>query len=270
MDVGCEVGYVQVVRLFSWWRLIRGTACLSAGALSAVASGRITLGSVGFCIAMAAVDAYNDVRDVDADRYNQRRDRPIARGELELSVGWVTALMATILSCLFFVSGGLIIGGTLFLFLGYLYSRYARRWGFLSHVLVAAAFACVWLSSRLAHTSIGVPQLLLEGLLVLAYSLSHEFSKSLHDADGDARVGYLTVAHSTDRFRAAAVWGTPSATVGLAVLLGLVAGSGVWYYLLVLSAVTIHMIFILTSLSRRPAWVTPLTWGLALFGLAVM
>lgn len=151
---------------------------------------RSALAVLGFCMLSGAVYAFNDVRDVEADRAHPRkRTRPIAAGELSLRAGMILAvglaLAALALAAALSPVTAAWAGG--YLVINVLYSLALKHVAFVDVLIIAAGFIARVAAGGAAIAVAPSPWLLLcTGLLATFLGLG----KRAHE---------LTLAHKDGR-----------------------------------------------------------------------
>lgn len=104
---------------------------------------RTVAGFLLFCLVSSAVYLYNDVADVEADRnHPEKKFRPIASGQLPVSVALATALLLTVIALplgyLLAPMFALILA--LYLIINLLYSRWLKHVPILDVLIISSGF----------------------------------------------------------------------------------------------------------------------------------
>lgn len=199
-------GIVYEVRPWQWYKqLIMYVAVVFSGAaLDPAAWGRVTAGAVVFSLTAGATYILNDVADREADRNHPRkRHRPIASGQVPVSVGVATSLVgyavaaagSWLLDPVFFGLVAVYVGQNV------AYSAFLKQYLFVDLFSISAGFVLraiagvVLLSVRLS------PWILLCTFLT---ALMLGVSKRLGEHDEAADAGAVRAsldAYSTDTLR---------------------------------------------------------------------
>ncbi len=109
-----------------------------------------------FCMLSSAIYIYNDIRDIDTDRIHPvKRFRPIAAGELPLSVAYtaVVALLVLVFPLAFWLSPYFAILGLVYLVLNLAYTTWLKHISIVD-ILVLASFYVLRVSAGLAMVQV--------------------------------------------------------------------------------------------------------------------
>ena len=96
-----------------------------------------------FCLISSAVYLYNDIADVEADRnHPEKKYRPIASGQLPMSVAWTAALILIVISLplAYLLSPGFMLVLVTYLIINLLYSRWLKHVPILDVLIIAFGF----------------------------------------------------------------------------------------------------------------------------------
>ena len=171
---------------------------------------RSALAVLGFCMLSGAVYAFNDVRDVEADRAHPRkRTRPIAAGELSLRAGMILAvglaLAALALAAALSPATAAWAGG--YLVINILYSVALKHVAFVDVLIIAAGFIARVAAGGAAIAVAPSPWLLLcTGLLATFLGLgkrAHELTLAHKDGRDAATTRAALAGYRLDVVRAA-------------------------------------------------------------------
>ncbi len=157
---------------------------------------REALAVLAFCLLSGAVYAFNDVRDVEADRaHPTKRKRPIAAGELSERTALVAAAVLALLALAgcFALRSEFALWAGLYLVQNIVYSIWLKHVAFLDILLIASGFLLRVLAGAAA---IAVPAsrwlLLCTGLLALFLALG----KRAHELAWAERSGQTTATRA--------------------------------------------------------------------------
>lgn len=104
---------------------------------------RSLLGTAAFCFAASSIYVLNDVLDVEADRaHPDKRNRPIASGELSISVAWGLSAVLAVVSSLGSIALEPVFGLVIlaYLAMNVFYSLHGKKIVILDVMLIAAGF----------------------------------------------------------------------------------------------------------------------------------
>ena len=96
-----------------------------------------------FCLISSAVYLYNDIADVEADRnHPEKKFRPIASGQLPMSVAWSAALLLIVIALplAFLLSPGFALVLVTYLVMNLLYSRWLKHVPILDVMIISFGF----------------------------------------------------------------------------------------------------------------------------------
>lgn len=186
-------------------RLIRIEYCLlgAAGVLlgaflsgGSVFSSPVLLSTAAVFFVAAACYAFDDVSDMECDRLNGRRDRPLVVGQITprtaIAAGSISLVLATILAVCAGVSSAAVIG--MGVAIAMIYNRWLRGVIALKNVLFAAVFPVPLLIGWLAGDGIAGALLIYVMVLVFVAGLGFETMIDVADAEGDRKSSIATFA----------------------------------------------------------------------------
>src|SRR5512133_119713 len=96
-----------------------------------------------FCLISSAVYLYNDIADVEADRnHPEKKFRPIASGQLPMSVAWAAALLLMVIALplAYLLSPAFMLILVTYLVINLLYSRWLKHVPILDVMIIAFGF----------------------------------------------------------------------------------------------------------------------------------
>ncbi|MFX1259317.1 MAG: geranylgeranylglycerol-phosphate geranylgeranyltransferase [Promethearchaeota archaeon] len=143
----------------------------------------------------------NDVYDIEIDRIN-RPERPIPSGAVSLKQAKILffltlgiGFMLSIIHCLIFMLSGLtIILAIFFGFIGWLYSAWGKKQGFIGNIIVSISFSIGLIYGAILNSSIIPLYIYFFFLTSFFLLLSREIVKGCEDIEGDKIKGVKTLA----------------------------------------------------------------------------
>ncbi|MEW5923889.1 MAG: geranylgeranylglycerol-phosphate geranylgeranyltransferase [Candidatus Zixiibacteriota bacterium] len=229
----------QVQKLISILRLIRFHNCLLAGA--AVWAGaymtlipneefKLYLASLAIALSCGAGNAFNDYRDLEADRVNHAK-RPLPSGRLlpyiALLTTGVMALFSVVIAI--FVSPVFLCAVLALNLLLIFYSMSLKAVPFLGNLAVAAAGASPFIIGAIPSGKAALmmfPGVWIPALFAFLFHLGREIVKDCSDLGGDARGNKKSVP---SQFSVKVTLGLVTAILGLLVILTIVPIYFKWY-----------------------------------------
>jgi len=269
-----------VVRL-PVWRLIRGSNLLIAAA-GVVAGGWIALGSLGFPkellfaalsgIALGAVgNAWNDIRDVAADRVNRPGGRPLAAGQITRGTADLVVFGGSVLGIAFagLVSGYQVLAALAALAAMLAYSPLLKPRPLIGNVAVAVVAGSPPFYGALA---VGIPAAgVVPWVLAAWLHFVREVVKDVEDEPGDRVIGRRTLPIAVGRRPALVLAaGAGLLFVPASLLLPRNAGYGGAYFLIALLAQMAMLVAATWLLLGKVERVSALLKGAMVIGLVAL
>ena len=262
-------------------RLIRGPNLLIAAA-GVLAGGWIALGRVAFPkelifgalsgAALGAVgNAWNDIRDVAADRVNRPGTRPLAAGQISRGVADLIvfdgALLGVALAAL--VSGRQVVAAVAALGVMLVYSPLLKPRPLIGNLAVAVVAGSPPFYGALA---VGIPAAgVVPWVLAAWLHFTREVVKDVEDEPGDRAIGRRTLPIAVGRRQAMVVAaGAGLLFVPASLLLPRNAGYGGAYFLIALSAQMAVVVAATWLLLGRVERVSALLKGAMIIGLIAL
>jgi len=132
------LAYIRLLRPLHWVKNVFVFAALAFSPPETLFSFKKVQGSIAaficFCLISSFAYVVNDIHDVDYDRQHpKKKDRPMASGEVSVSMAWVLAAILLIAGFSFGVSANVLLGmvAAAYLALNVMYSWYLKH-----HVIV--------------------------------------------------------------------------------------------------------------------------------------
>lgn len=263
------------------WRLIRGSNLLIAAA-GVVAGGWIALGSLGFPkellfaalsgIALGAVgNAWNDIRDVAADRVNRPGGRPLAAGQITRGTADLVVFGGSVLGIAFagLVSGYQVLAALAALAAMLAYSPLLKPRPLIGNVAVAVVAGSPPFYGALA---VGIPAAgVVPWVLAAWLHFVREVVKDVEDEPGDRVIGRRTLPIAVGRRPALVLAaGAGLLFVPASLLLPRNAGYGGAYFLIALLAQMAMLVAATWLLLGKVERVSALLKGAMVIGLVAL
>ncbi|MFX0124754.1 MAG: UbiA family prenyltransferase, partial [Candidatus Hodarchaeota archaeon] len=164
----------------------------------------LVLGMIATLVLASAIEAINDVYDVETDIANQRFDRPIARGAFtpeyvrNLCVAFflLSFIITVILVVLYNVTAALIFFTLLFIIIGVGYN-YVKRSGFIGNMWVSIGYvAPLFIGFFLLDPQDDHIIMICFLILIITFLLAtgREIVKDIQDFEGDLQTNYNSLA----------------------------------------------------------------------------
>jgi geranylgeranylglycerol-phosphate geranylgeranyltransferase len=153
---------------------------------------------IGFLVVFfsaAGSFAFNDYFDFEADKKNQRLDRPLVAGELPRKVALWIGIFALLLVFLLtnFLSAAAQVLVYISLPVFYLYSLGGKKFLLLKNLLIAGAYVSTILFGSLLSDSFLEPLIIFFALMGFIVGLALEIMLDLADFEGDEKFGVVTL-----------------------------------------------------------------------------
>ena len=155
-------------------------------------------GVLGATLAEMGAFALNDFFDVDVDIKNNRRDRPIVRGDVSKNEALWLAIITSVLgiAAMYFTGSMGAVGVTIFLVLfGAIYNAKLKEYGIWGNMYISFTMAAPFLFGSLLFAG-GAVVLLVIAAIAFLVGLGREVMKGIMDMEGDALRNVRTVART--------------------------------------------------------------------------
>lgn len=224
----------------------------------------LLLGMIATLVLASAIEAINDVYDVETDIANKRFDRPIARGvftpeyvrNLCTALFFLSIIITVFLVVFYRVTAALIFFNLIFIIIGVGYN-YVKRSGFIGNMWVSIGYiAPLFIGFFLLNPK--DDHIIMTCFLVLAVTFllatGREIVKDIQDYEGDLKTNYNSLAVRIGSKGAAYVAiAFFAASVFCAIIVGVLVYSNLVFWLFLLVLVIILGLTSLTIFTEPPA-----------------
>ena len=224
----------------------------------------LVLGMIATLLLASAIEAINDVYDVETDIANERFDRPIARGaftreyvqNLSTALFLITLLLSFILVVVYRVTVTLIFFTLICIFIGVGYN-YVKRSGFLGNIWVSIGYVAPLFIGFFLLNPHNI-DIIINCILILgtAFFLAtgREIVKDIQDYEGDLSTNHkslaITISPKGAAYVAMSFFG---ATIISAIIVGVLVYSNLVFWFFLLALAIILGITSLTIITEPPA-----------------